>query len=168
MKVYVDECDLGNGLFATDSFMEGDIILEFLGPLITLDQVLKMGEAAGNPLQIDVGLYMDIEAPGVYANHSCLPNAGIKSNVKLIAIRPINKGEEIRYDYSTTMWEDPQWNDRWEMDCECQMSNCRKTIQDFYSLPFVVRQRYLELGIVQGFIKAHLQGIHTAIQYGRD
>jgi len=44
-----------------------------------------------------------------FFNHSCDPNAGLQidgQKVWLVAIKNITQGEEITWDYSTTMDED--------------------------------------------------------------
>ncbi len=80
-------------------------------------------------------------------NHSCSPNAGLRSNRILVALRNIGCGEEICYDYSTTMSEG-----RWTMQCRCGDLNCRSTVGDFHDLPTPRQQHYLQLGVVQSFI----------------
>ncbi|MGA7903769.1 MAG: SET domain-containing protein-lysine N-methyltransferase, partial [Terrimicrobiaceae bacterium] len=106
-----------------------------------------------DPLQIGPGIYMDIKPPGVFVNHSCAPNAGIRDDVKLVAITEIGAGEEIFYDYSTTMC-----NEHWTLACLCGTTLCRGNIGDFRELPSRTRQRYLRSGIVQS---------HVARQYFR-
>ena len=118
--------------------------------------MVARGEAEANALQIDDCLYLDIGAPGVYANHSCCPNAGIRQDRQLVALRPIQAGEEIRYDYSTTMWED-----HWTMDCRCGQVNCRRLIADFHTLPPLLQRRYLHLQVVQTFIVRRLRKKRT-------
>ena len=71
-------------------------------------------------------------------NHSCSPNAGLRSNRILVALRNIGCGEEICYDYSTTMSEG-----RWTMQCRCGHLNCRSTVGDFHDLPTPRQQHYL-------------------------
>ena len=58
------------------------------------------------------------------------------------------KDEEIFYDYSTTMDEDS-----WTLQCKCGSQNCRKIVKDFKFLPQELQKKYLELNIVQNFIK---------------
>lgn len=101
----------------------------------------------GNPVQIDYDTYIDLKEPGRSANHSCNPNSGIVKNSILIAIEDIFAGEEICYDYSTTMMEN-----YWTMVCKCGSKDCRGVIKDFHLLPETVKKRYLKLGIVQEFI----------------
>ena len=116
------------------------------GPIIGFSDAVAKGEWQCYPLQIGRGVYVDLEEPGCFANHSCEPNAGIVGGV-LIAIQSIAAGSEVRYDYSTTMDED-----YWTMPCRCGVSECRGVITDFKDLPRVVRERYLTLGVVQPFI----------------
>ena len=152
-QVSVRSCEFGLGLFACRPFAQGEQILEFSGPELSFEAMLAKGELEANALQIDDGLYLDLGAPGVYANHSCLPNAGIRDDRQLVALRPIRSGEEIRYDYSTTMWEN-----HWTMHCRCGQVNCRRVVADFPTLPSQLQRRYLHLQVVQHFIVRRLQG----------
>lgn len=146
---YVAPCDVGNGVFAHRKISAGQLIHRFSGRLLTRDEVIVRGEMTMNPLQISPILYVDLRFPGVMFNHSCNPNAGIRNDIFLHALRPIEKHEEIRFDYSTTM------NERYEtMNCACGHHSCRKIVGDFEVLPVPVRRRYLRLRVVQSFIHA--------------
>jgi hypothetical protein len=137
----------GRGLFARQPFQPGQPILVFTGPVLNHAEVLALGEDQAYALQIGPDEYMDTMAPGRYTNHSCDPNAGIMNDRVLIALRPIVPGEEIRFDYSTTMSED-----HWTMECRCGEPFCRRVILDFHHLPPIAQNRYLQLGVVQRFI----------------
>jgi SET domain-containing protein len=145
--VYVGSSDIGRGLFAARDLSPGEAALRFTGPVISLAEALVMGEQQANPLQVGPLEYIDLEPPGVFINHSCRPNAGIRDDVVLVALRPIAGGEEVRFDYSTSMWEE-----HWTMACRCGAANCRGVIGDFPDLPCEARRRYLSLGVVQRFI----------------
>ncbi|MBS1787584.1 MAG: SET domain-containing protein-lysine N-methyltransferase [Acidobacteria bacterium] len=149
--VYVGNCDLGRGLFAGRNFEQSEGILRFRCPIISLAEVLARGKYQSNPIQVGNAEYVDIGPPGVFANHSCDPNAGIINNLDLIALRAIQQGEEIQYDYSTTMWEG-----FWTMSCLCNSLRCRKIVRDFPELPVELQTEYLRLGIVQSFIVQRL------------
>lgn len=85
-------------------------------------------------------------------NHSCDPNAGViitGKSVALNAIRDIAEGEEITWDYSTTMFEDD-----WTMACHCGSPLCRGVIREFRLLPKEIRKRYISLGIVPSYNRA--------------
>jgi len=142
----------GRGLFATTLIKKDEQILEFIGPIISLEEALqKSSEQKSNPLQIGPKEYIDIAEPGVLANHSCSPNSGIKNDRFLIALVDVLPGQEICYDYSTTMDED-----NWTLNCVCGESSCRKVIRDFKDLPLEVQQKYCDLNIVQSFITEKL------------
>lgn len=151
-SVKVLPCEFGLGLFASRPFQTGETILIFTGPELSFEAMVARGEDEANALQIDDRLYLDLDAPGVYANHSCLPNAGIRQDRVLVALRSIHRGEEIRYDYSTTMWEE-----HWTMACHCGQMNCRRQVADFPTLPSQLQRRYLNLAVVQSFIVRRLQ-----------
>jgi hypothetical protein len=157
--IYVNKCALGLGVFAGRDFFEGELLFRFSGPIITLAQAITKGEAEGNVLQIAPGIYIDLEAPGVFANHSCEPNAGLRDLVSGYALRPIARGEEILYDYSTTMSEQ-----RWTMQCRCGAPSCRGVIRDFHDLPSELQRRYLAMRVVQPFIVAEWRSSSSAPQ----
>lgn len=146
-KFYIAECDFGKGLFAKKPIKEGEVIFEFTGELVNFKQTINRQDNFGDPLQIDKDLYINLEEPVRFINHSCNPNTGIKNDVILIALKDIWKGEELYFDYSTTMDEA-----HWIMQCRCGHTNCRKIIKDFKYLPYQIKQRYLSQNIVQKFI----------------
>lgn len=139
-------CSHGRGLFASRPIKRGETIVRFSGPRITYAQVLRKRKT-DNPLQIGPDLYIDIRPPAVIANHSCDPNAGIMKDSLLVAIRDIQSGEEICYDYSTAMDADSGVT----FMCDCG-PHCRHEIEGFGLLPEKTRQRYLKEGIVMGFL----------------
>ena len=143
----VAPCSLGRGLFAERPYVPGELIMILRGPRFERGDPLHETPAGANLLQTGKRTYILLGPPGVFANHSCDPNAGIFRNRRLVAIRNIAAGEEICFDYSTTMDED-----FWTMDCLCGTDICRGVVTDFRYLPTDLRHRYLELGVVQGFI----------------
>lgn len=153
---YIAECKFGKGLFAKKIIKVGEEILRFNGPYIDFKQTLSKGNKQGDALQIGNNLYIDVEEPGRFVNHSCNPNAGIQDNNVLIALQDILKGEEIYFDYSNTMDED-----HWTMQCKCGNKNCRESIKDFRHLPSQLKQKYLDLKIVQECIAIQYQQIAT-------
>ncbi len=111
------------------------------------DDPIHDSERGANLLQTGYRTYVLLEPPAVFANHSCDPNAGVVDSRRLVALRDIAPGQEIRFDYSTTMDEN-----FWTMRCRCGVPGCRGTIGDFQALPPEVRRRYLDLGVVPRFI----------------
>lgn len=89
-------------------------------------------------------------------NHSCNPNCGFRGQIVLVAIRDIQAGEEVTYDYAMT---DANWNDAiyQEMECLCGTDNCRNTISGKDWRRKDLQEKYKEYfsSFVQEMIKAH-------------
>lgn len=145
--IHIGKCDLGHGIFANRNLARGETVLTFEGPRISFHQTKTKGAWECMPIQIDVDVYIDTLPVGVFVNHSCAPNAGIKRDRDLVAIRPIAKGEEIRFDYSTTMQENS-----FTMECRCAQAGCRRIVNDFSTLPEAKAIAYLEEEVVMSFI----------------
>jgi len=86
----------GSGVFTDKNFSKGEFIFEFSG------EIVGWPKANFTSLQIGRNKFINPykDNPGVYLNHSCDPNCGIKQLNKVIAMRDIGKGEEITIDYS--------------------------------------------------------------------
>ncbi len=146
---YIAKGPKGDGLYAARTIHPGEEILRLSGPLIDFDGTLALGEREGDALQIGPNLYMHLEEPGVLANHSCSPNAGLVDDLTLVALARIRPHEEICYDYSTSMGDG-----HWAMDCLCGEPTCRGRILDFNTLPVPLQEHYQQRGIVQGYLRS--------------
>jgi SET domain-containing protein len=142
------------GLFANRVIGRGETILTFEGPIIDFAETKRRGPRECMAIQIGNDRYIDTRAPGVFVNHSCDPNAGVRRDSLLVALRHIRKGQEIRYDYSTTMEEQS-----FTMPCRCGSPMCRGVIRDFSTLPAALRERYRAQGAVMSFILKRVAGI---------
>lgn len=137
---------LGKAIIASREIYHGERILKMSGPLLRKPQDIEAIELQSHLVQISHGAYYDPDVPGRFINHSCEPNA-ILSGTMLLAIRDIFNGEEITFDYSTTMDDEI-----YTLDCLCGTTSCRKVIRDFITLPASLREKYISLGAVQQFI----------------
>jgi hypothetical protein len=148
--IEVRECELGRGVFAVAAAPKGKLLLRFEGRRLSFEEQCQMKDEA-NSLQIGEDLYIDTEAPGVYVNHSCHPNCYVNTEFWLVAARRIEPGEELLFDYSTTMLER-----HWEMEgCRCGSVLCRGTIRDFDLLPVEAQDWYLRQGWVMEHVLRH-------------
>lgn len=143
----IDECHFGLGVFANRKIQKGEIILVFGGNIIDFQETKRRGIWECMPIQIGPNQYIDTTPPGVFVNHSCDPNAGIHHDTNLVSLRIIDKGEQITFDYSTTMEEKS-----FTMECLCKSPQCRKIVADFSTLPRAVQKRYYEQQILMRFI----------------
>lgn len=151
--VYLGPSDIGQGIFASRRFSPGEKIFFVTGRLIDFAKVLELDEVTGsNVIQVGADAYVNPGFPGAYINHSCAPNAGIRDDLCVVAIEEILPDAEIRFDYSTCISENC-----WTMECQCRSRGCRGIVSDFSALPEAVQKRYLELGIVQPFIKREME-----------
>ncbi|MGC1620097.1 MAG: SET domain-containing protein-lysine N-methyltransferase [Candidatus Acidiferrum sp.] len=73
-----------------------------------------------------------------YLNHCCEGNCGFDEDGDFVAIRNIEKGEELSYDYALI-----ESNPRFSMKCNCGKQNCRQTVtgNDWKDEEFVARNR---------------------------
>lgn len=138
--------ETGKGVFAVRKIVSGEALMSVDGPVTDFLATLAMGEAQCYALQFGPDAYYDLDAPARWANHACDPNCGIRA-CRFVALHDIAQGEELTWDYSTTM--DERY---WTMQCQCGSPTCRGVVDDFRTLPAELRQRYLDLGIVMPFI----------------
>jgi len=143
----------GKGLFAEKTISKGSLITNITGSPMKFDEAILLGEKESYPFQVGLSEYA---APNrndawQYINHSCDPNCGVNENLEIIAIKNIKKGDELSYDYSTSMLER-----HWTMKCHCHSKNCRHIIADFDTLLPERQKYYLRKGVVQKFIKTYL------------
>jgi hypothetical protein len=99
----------GLGLFATKPIKKGDKIIRYFGPL--LDSRKKKDDAIENKYLFELNDRWTIDGStrkniARYINHACKPNAESdvkprKRKVIIRAIKDIEPGEEINYDYGT-------------------------------------------------------------------
>lgn len=142
----------GKGVFAARNLEAGSVICKFTGPLISFADTLRLGDQESYAVQIDYDAYRLCEPPFVYTNHSCVPNCGVNQHFQMVAIENIAAGEELFWDYSTSMLER-----HWTMPCACGHAQCRTLITDFDLLDESIQSYYLERNLVLPFIVQHLR-----------
>jgi uncharacterized protein len=87
-----------------------------------------------------------------YVNHSCNPNAGIRGQIFLVAMRDIAAGEEVTFDYAMTLYGH-EGIPAYRMECHCQAADCRGIITDNdWKIP-ELQKRY------HGYFQYYLQEI---------
>ena len=117
----------GCGVFAHEDIQQGELVSLWGGRMVHqtgLDPALP--RFTQRVLQVDEDLYIltaeEIE-PNDCFNHSCDPNLGFFGQVGLVAMRDINGGEELMFDYA--MSDGGPYD---EFECTCGSSACRKRI----------------------------------------
>lgn len=64
-----------------------------------------------------------------FFNHSCGPNAGLKGQIFLVAMRDIEEDEEVTFDYAMCLHR-VEGLPPYRLECLCGADNCRKIITD--------------------------------------
>ena len=138
----VAETHLGKAVFAAVPFEEGQPLLEFTGRRFRAAKVPSLMRGGGDRyVQVTPDHYMGPSGRiDDLVNHSCDPNAGLRftgDGVFLVAVRDIAPGEEVTWDYSTTLR-----GSNWHMICQCRSAQCRRVIGNFETLS-PARQEWL-------------------------
>ena len=130
----------GLGAFATQKIRKGTRLVEYAGERISPEEADrryengKSGDARVLIFQVDKRTIVDAGVGGneaQYINHSCDPNCEsvIKSKrVYIEAIRTIQIGEELTYDYSLTRDDTDGADVESEYVCHCGRADCRGTM----------------------------------------
>ena len=130
----IGDSHLGRAVFAARGFAEGDALMPFTGRRFRADRVPGLTRGRSDRfVQVTPDHYMGPSGRiDDLVNHSCAPNAGLRftaGGVWLVAVRAIMPGEEITWDYSTTLAES-----NWHMVCHCRSPDCRRVIGNFATL----------------------------------
>jgi len=145
-NVYVKETgNYGKNIFANRRFRRGETVFVVCGPMI------KRGSIYTIP--IDFGLWIDpvpVNNPARYLCHSCDPNCGIKNRTRVVAMKKINKGEEITIDYAMIISRYGKEMSEKRRICKCQSKNCRGKLGSYRELPEKLKVKY------KGFISDYL------------
>src|SRR5439155_7392318 len=127
--------DLGRGVFATEKIPQGTCLVKCTGWLASTDDLDDHWLA----MQIgpDLWLCSAGDCLDECINHSCDPNAGFTTGeAVLYALRDIAAGEQLAWDYSTSIAEL-----RWTLECRCGAANCRRTVRSWPELSAQERAR---------------------------
>ena len=132
----------GRGVYATRSIPQGTRVIEYLGDRITHEEADARYEHKPQEdghtflFVVDDDICLDAGIGGNAArfnNHSCAPNCETlieNSRVFIEAVRDIEPGEELGYDYQLT-WESTDDPDELALfACRCGAAKCRGTMLD--------------------------------------
>ena len=125
----------GRGAFAVKPIARGEMITAIEGWLAKSDELDENWFA----LQVgpDLWLCSDGESLDDCINHSCDPNAGFTTGESVLyALRDIAPGEEIAWDYSSSLSEIG-----WDLECCCGAANCRRIVRSWSELSQDERDR---------------------------
>lgn len=133
--------DKGRGVFAAQAIRQGERIAAIEGWLAKSDELDENWFA----LQVGPDLWLCSEGESLddCINHSCDPNVGFTTGEPLLfALRDIDQGEEIAWDYSTSLSEAG-----WNLECCCGAANCRRIILPWRELSGPERDRLRSIAL---------------------
>lgn len=116
----------GRAVFASEKILKGEVLSVWGGAILSLVEIKSMGwDGARKSVQVEDNFvtYSTVEGVCDWYNHSCEPNAGFRGQITLVAMREIQKGEEITFDYAFCDSSDYD-----EFDCACGSKSCRKSV----------------------------------------
>lgn len=129
----------GLGVFAATSIPKGTLIIEYTGERITPAEADRRynDDATDHPrvllFSVDSRTVIDGGVGGndaQFINHSCEPNCAAvirKKRVFVEALRDIEPGEELLYDYHLTRESDDEGLEQ-RYACQCGAPTCRGTM----------------------------------------
>lgn len=118
----------GRGVFALEPIAAGRRILGLEGRLLPTAELTDDLLA----LQVDTDLWLCSDGSHLddMINHSCDANAGFLDGAAVLhALRDIELGEEVCWDYSTSISEAG-----WSLECRCGSPRCRGIIRPWGEL----------------------------------
>lgn len=114
-------------VFTREFIPKGELISLWGGDIVLISSLdPSMPRFTQRVLQIDEELCIltaEEKEPNDCFNHSCDPNLGFTGQIGLVAMRDIQAGEELTFDYA--MSDGSPYD---EFECYCGSKNCRKKI----------------------------------------
>ena len=130
----------GKGVFALTDIAEGETIIEYVGEIITWKEALR--RHPHDPKDPNHTFYFHLDDKHVidalyggnssrWINHSCKPNCEpdeVDGRVFIKALRNIQAGEELNYDYGLVIDAPLTPELKAEYPCWCGAKKCRGTL----------------------------------------
>ncbi len=129
-------------MFAARPIVQHTLVIEYTGELISHHEAERrypMRDDIEDPehtfvLELNEALVIDANVGGNdarFINHSCAPNLepiAIASQMWLVALRDIQRGEELGYDYAIELDERHTPANKRRFPCDCGELRCRGTL----------------------------------------
>lgn len=124
----IQTADKGRGVVSSVRIPKGSLVCPANGTILQNDQIQP------NHLCLQIGDEQWLCSEGNFIddffNHSCQPNIGfLDGSLTYFALKDIEMGEELCWDYSTSLTESG-----WTLTCACNHLACRKIIHSFFDL----------------------------------
>lgn len=137
----------GKGVFAKEDIKKGSLLAVFGGYVMDISyEELLPDSIKDNALQISENLVLGVKEESevevaCYFNHSCDPNAGFKGQIFLVAMRDIEKDDQVTFDYGMVLFRSRYGND-YMFKCACGSAQCRGNITNNDWKMSTLREKY--------------------------
>lgn len=120
----------GKGVFAKEFIKKGEIVFIKGGHILKREEIFSTSVINSYfPISDEyfLGAINKEEEDDIklYENHSCNPNCGLRGEITFVAMRDIEKDEELTTDYAFIDNED------YKFECTCGSENCRKIVTGY-------------------------------------
>lgn len=145
------------GLIASSGIKKGECIFLIKGKKIKflINNERQADKAGLNWIGYAKNTWIAPAGYGLFINHSCAPNSGIRKRREVVALRNIKKGEEVTFDYSFS-----EADIFWHIKCNCRHRLCRKTIRSVQFLPPAVFRK--NLASIPKYFRTVFKKFHTS------
>jgi hypothetical protein len=130
VKVEIVQVPWGTGLIAAHDLVRGEVVLEFVGPIVGWGDV--PAHEVRHVLGLGNGRWMIPDSPARFADHACDPTCDLV-HTSLIARRDLPAGTPITFVYNDLDPGDPvpAWDPRWSFTCACGSDLCMGEIDGY-------------------------------------
>jgi hypothetical protein len=116
----------GRSLVVREIVEPGELVVVWGGEVVHLSRLHTLSPAERLlTIQVEEELYLvsGLDGPADWVNHSCNPNCGLSGQIALVAMRRLEPGEEVCFDYAMS---DGSPYDQFR--CGCGAQECRGDI----------------------------------------
>lgn len=109
----------GRGVFALRNFAAGEVVVPWTGAkFLNKTELSALSDTDKQYVsEIPAGRFVLFAEPACFVNHSCEPNTAVQNDAN-VAVRDIQKGEEITTDYTLEGADI-------DFVCQCESEKCR-------------------------------------------
>lgn len=145
----------GFSCFVKRKFLKGECVMSGFGKIIN-------HQTSQFSIQMDWQKhFLPKKWTGRYWNHSCNPNAFIQTRKDgfpdLIALKNIEKDEEITYGYYMTEYKWSKKAMESHIKCKCNQKGCRKKIFSFSQLSQKDQEQFIKKKLCSKYLKHRLR-----------
>ena len=150
----------GFGVYAKEKVYTGELLVVWGGSVVDYETLVTLPAIKQiRSVQVEENRYLVSNSsndPADYFNHCCEPNAGLVGQIALAALRDIELGEEVCFDYAMS---DASPYD--EFDCECGMPACRRRITGNDWMAPDLQDRYA--GFFSPYIQRRIERLKASV-----